>query len=183
MKKRRDFIQLSVGLLGLPLVTFPGLASPVGLTGSSGPMIKQPGDCDTILVRENTPITFHLSKMTDGVTSISLLSEELIPGGAIPEHKHLYEDEYFFFVSGTGRVMIDDKEFPFQPGTTAFIPRNTWHAIKNTGSGNAFFSFGYSPAGFEEFFRQIGTPRGQEFRQKPKTEFDEIARKFGMVFR
>jgi len=146
-------------------------------------MIKQPGDCDTILVRENTPITFHLSKMTDGVTSISLLSEELIPGGAIPEHKHLYEDEYFFFVSGIGRVMIDDKEFPFQPGTTAFIPRNTWHAIKNTGSGKAFFSFGYSPAGFEEFFRQIGTPRGQEFRQKPKTEFDEIARKFGMVFR
>ena len=182
MNKRRDFIQLSATLLGLPLVSLPELAS-FGDLRASGPMVKQPEECDTVLVRANTPITFHLSKMTDGVTSISLLSEELIPGSAIPEHKHLYEDEYFFFVSGTGQVMIDGKEFPFQPGTTAFIPRNTWHAIKNTGSEKAVFSFGYSPAGFEEFFRQIGTPRGQEFRQKPATEFAAIAKKFGMVFR
>jgi hypothetical protein len=46
MKKRRDFIQLSVGLLGLPLVSLPGLATIPAIHGSSsgGPMVKQPAD-------------------------------------------------------------------------------------------------------------------------------------------
>jgi len=46
---------------------------------------------------------------------------------------------------------------------------------------NIFFVL--SPAGFEDFFRQIGTPKGQPFKQKPKEDFGAICRKFGMVFK
>ena len=146
-------------------------------------MVKQPEDCEIFFVRENTPITFHISKSTDQISSFSLLSEELLPGAFIPVHKHIKEDEYFFFSQGTGVITIDEAPFEFKPGTTAFVPKNTWHTLRNTGDGKVLFSFGYSPAGFEGFFREIGTPKGQPFKQKPKEEFDAISKQYGMVFK
>ena len=67
-------------------------------------------------------------------------------------HKHLHSDEYFYFLSGTGTVIIKDKESTFKAGTSAFVPRNTWHSIKNTGSESVHMLFGFSPVGFEDFF-------------------------------
>ena len=147
------------------------------------PVVKQSAQCEIFFVRENTPITIHLSKKSDNVSTFSICTEELLPGGVIPAHKHINEDEYFYFISGTGIIIADEKESSFKPGTSAFVPKNTWHTIKNAGTDKVFFQFGYSPAGFEDFFRQIGTPEGQRFKQKPKEVIDAIAGKFGMVFR
>lgn len=182
MKNRRSFLKTSaLSICGSsfiygPKFFFNNLINDV-------PIVKQPEECETFYVRENTPITFHISKATDNILSVSLLTEELLPGSIIPVHKHLNEDEYFFFSQGTGLVTIDDTTFTFKPGTAAFVPKNTWHGFKNNGNDKVEFSFGYSPAGFESFFREIGTPEGQQFKQKPKDEFDSIAKKYGMVFR
>jgi quercetin dioxygenase-like cupin family protein len=147
------------------------------------PIVKQPEDCEIIYVRENTPMFFSITKATDGVSSVSIITEELIPGSAIPVHKHLHTDEYFVFIAGTGLITIDDKTYTFKPGTRAFVPKDTWHGLQNNGSEKVVFSFGFSPAGFEGFFREIGTPAGQIFKPKSPEERDAIAKKYGMVFK
>lgn len=180
MKNRRTFLKTSAAnICAAPFLSLPFNADV--LNGIS--LVKQPEDCETYFVRENTPITFNITKTSDRIPGVSLLTEELVPGSVIPTHKHLKEDEFFFFIQGTGTVTIDEKTFDFKPGTTAFIPKNTWHSLRNTGEGNAIFRFGFSPAGFEDFFREIGTPKGQPFKPKSKEEVDAISKKYGMVFK
>lgn len=182
MKNRRKFLRTSaLSLATTPFISLQHYAFNT-ITGDA-PIVIQPEECETYFVRENTPITFHISKTNDNISTVSLLTEELIPGSHIPMHKHLYADEYFFFITGTGSVTIDDTTFTIKPGTTAFIPKNTWHSVENTGTEKAIFAFGYTPSGFEDFFKDIGTPVGQPYKQKPKEEFDIAAKKYGMVFR
>jgi len=182
MIKRRNFLKTSaLSALGSSLISFP--LDVEAHSGNSSPVVRQLEQCETFFVRENTPITFHLLKATDNIQPVSLCTEEILQGGGIPTHKHLHADEYFYFISGTGSITAGDVESPFKAGTSAFVPKNTWHSIKNTGSEKLFLLFGFSPAGFEDFFRQIGTPKGQTFKQKPKDEFDSICKKFGMIFR
>lgn len=181
MKNRRSFLKTSA--LSISAAPFISIRETLFDNFANDAVVKQPDQCETFFVRENTPITFNISKTTDNISSVSLLTEELIPGSAIPVHKHLNEDEYFFFISGTGVITIDDKEYIFKPGTSAFVPKNTWHGLKNNSNDKVFFSFGYSPSGFEGFFREVGTPKGQPFMQKPKDEFESIAKKYGMVFK
>ncbi len=182
MIKRRHFLKASaLSALGSSFIVIPSALK----AGSSdpSPVVKQPEQCETFFVRENTPITFHLSKVSDNIQNVSVCTEVIQQGGSIPTHKHVYSDEYFYFISGTGTITANDVETPFKPGTSAFVPGNTWHSLKNTGVENVFLVFGYSPSGFEDFFRQIGTPKEQPFKQKPKEEFDAICQKFGMVFK
>ena len=125
MKNRRNFLQMAtLSICGTPFISFPETF----FNNSTDEMqvVKQPEECETFFVRENTPITFNISKATDNISSFSLLTEELIPGSIIPVHKHLNEDEYFFFVHGT---------------------KNTWHGLKNISNDKVVFPLDiYLPA-------------------------------------
>jgi mannose-6-phosphate isomerase-like protein (cupin superfamily) len=181
MKSRRKFLQHSAG--GLLSGLLAGSSIPVF---AHQPMIKgvvkQPSEGETYYVRENTPITILVSKRTDNVTSASLCTEELMPGSGIPIHKHLHNDEFFYFNQGSGIFLLEDKEFEITAGTTAFVPRGTWHGVKNTGNSTIHLTFGFSPAGFEDFFRCIGTIKGTPFQRRTPEESRAIADAYGMVF-
>jgi len=182
MKNRREFIQLSS--LGFLTPLMPSLLPPdLVEAGNIKGVVRQPEDGETVLVRENTPITIQVSKKKDSVESISICTEDIQPGNKIPVHKHLNEDEFFIFLKGSGTIDIDGVEFPVKAGTSGFVPRATWHSINNNSSEILVFSFGYSPAGFEDFFRQIGTPKGMPFKAKTKEETLAIAEKYGMVYK
>jgi len=181
MKTRRTFLKNSA--LGVSSVAFVSFNDLLAKGSTDVVVVKQPEEYETFFVRENTPITFNISKNKDGVSSVSLLTEELVSGSVIPMHKHLQADEFFFFHQGTGNFIVEEKTFLFKAGTTAFVPKNTWHSLQNTSDEKVIFSFGFSPAGFEDFFREIGTPKGQEFKQKSEEERNAIAKKYGMVFK
>jgi len=182
MKNRREFLQLgSVGLLS-PLMASAYKPNKTQAENKSG-IVRQPEEGETFFVRENTPITIQISKRMDSVEDISLCTEEIQPGSKIPVHKHLNEDEFFIFIKGTGTIEIDGQEFPVKPGTSGLVPRGVWHSINNNSSELLIFTFGYSPAGFEDFFRQIGTPKGVSFKAKTAREISLIAVKYGMVYK
>ena len=90
---------------------------------------------------------------------------------------------FLYFKKGNGIIEIDGVEFPVKPGTSGLVPRATWHSIQNNSSDTLMFTFGYSPAGFEDFFRQIGTPKGLPFKAKTAREILKIAGKYGMVYK
>jgi len=152
-------------------------------TAFSSGIVRQPEEGETFFVRPNTPITICISKRSDSNPPISFCLEEIQPGDAIPEHKHLHEAEFFFFFSGSGKFIIDERAAEIKPGTCALVPENTFHAVKNTGTDILKFAFGFSPAGFEDFFKQIGTPAGLPFKAKTPAEMKQLAAQYGMVYK
>lgn len=56
------------------------------------------------------------------------------PGGRHPSPF----DEAYYVLSGTGRLFLGEpaEEFDLEPGTVAFIPGGTYHAIINTGEAD-----------------------------------------------
>lgn len=151
MRSRKEFLQTS--FLGLIATSIAPTASTQ--TKDIIGIVKQSSDSETYYVRENVPITIYLSKAKDKIETVSICGEELPPGSNIAIHKHLYSGELFYFQKGNGIFIMDDKEIEVNEGSTAFVPRNTWHGFKNTGSTSVEFIFGYTPSGFEDFFRQI----------------------------
>lgn len=181
MKNRKAFIQnMSLGLIS-PAIGYFGKFD-FSINPAKEVIVKNANEGETYYVRENTPLTIHLSK-NDNIDGISICSEEILPGNGIPIHKHLYEDEIFFFMKGSGLVIVEKTEYKISAGSTAYVPKGSWHGIKNTGTDLLIFTFGYSPAGFEDFFRQIGTPKGAPFKAKTPEESKLIAAKYGMVFK
>ncbi len=50
-------------------------------------------------------------------------------------HKHYYEEECIYVLSGEGTLVIESKSFPFGKGDFVGFPANTAaHSLKNTGS-------------------------------------------------
>ena len=60
------------------------------------------------------------------------------PGQTSTPHAH-DENEMFFFVEGSGTIVIDAEEQAISPGDTVYIPRNASHAITNSGRRRLVF--------------------------------------------
>ncbi len=58
------------------------------------------------------------------------------PGGVLSLQRHKKRAEHWFIVSGSGRMTLEDKQYPVSPGSTIDIPAGTAHRIKNTSSDN-----------------------------------------------
>ena len=68
----------------------------------------------------------------DGAENFAMRMIELAPGGHSPSHSHAGEHEVFVW-SGKGELTIEGKNYPLEPGITAFVPEGTDHQFRNTG--------------------------------------------------
>ena len=111
-----------------------------------------------------TPSEEFILKVTpqnSGSKHLVLGTEEIPPGGAIPRHKHLEQDEILLIQTGTAHVTLNDKEYDVHAGGTVFFPAQTWVGLKNTGKDNISLVFVFSAPGFEENMRCGSVPAGQ----------------------
>ena len=74
---------------------------------------------------------------------------------AAPLHLHTREDEYSYVLSGTLGALLGDEVVTAGPGTWVFKPRNQWHTFWNAGDTPCEIIEIISPAGFENFFREL----------------------------
>jgi len=74
---------------------------------------------------------------------------------AAPLHRHTREDEYSYVITGTLGALLGDEVVTAGPGTWVFKPRNQWHTFWNAGDTPCEIIEVISPAGFEEFFRDL----------------------------
>jgi quercetin dioxygenase-like cupin family protein len=140
-------------------------------------------DGEAFHLRDGKPtVKIKISKR-QGSESVSYLASTLPPGDIITIHKHSNEDEFFFIHKGSGIFTLGDKEYKVTEGAIIITPRNIWHGLKNEGSEDIEMRFGYTPAGFEEFFREMGTPVGQPFKSKTPEQRKTIAEKWGMILK
>ena len=112
-----------------------------------------------------------------------MVVSEVPLGGTIPVHLHQREDEIIFLHSGQGIVTLGDARVHSTAGAMLYAPRGVWHGIENTGSEVITWCAIWSPAGFEQYFKEVGTPLGDD-RPAPSAEaLATAARKYGLVFR
>lgn len=48
-------------------------------------------------------------------------------GGRVHKHKHKREDNFWYVVSGRGRLVIGGESIPVEEGDAVLIPRDTFH--------------------------------------------------------
>jgi mannose-6-phosphate isomerase-like protein (cupin superfamily) len=111
---------------------------------------------------------------------------------AAPLHYHHNEDEYSYVLEGTLGALLGDDVLEATPGTWVFKPRGQWHTFWNAGDTPCRIIEVISPAGFENYFREVAEAGAdmQRFAQindkySLKMDFGSVAglcERFGLTF-
>jgi len=128
-------------------------------------------------------VTIKVDKQNKGVETMSLLTEDIKPADGIPVHKHSSEEELIFIEKGTGILTFGDEQYDVTSGSMALVPRTVWHGLRNESSEMLRMVFGYTLAGFEDYFRAIGVKPGEPWKELTSKDWQQINNKFGVVYR
>ena len=181
---RRKFLQAgATGVAGVFLGTLPKIGFSQSASGNAKGLIVREAEGIHILTRRRVPITVKISKTRHGIDGISFCTEDMTPGRKMRVHKHLHNDELIFIHKGEGTLTLDEQLVEVKTGDVVFVPRDTWHGLDNTGNENLLMVFQYSPAGFEEYFIENGTPEGMPDKVRTEEEYTATEKKYGMVYK
>jgi quercetin dioxygenase-like cupin family protein len=115
--------------------------------------------------------TLKLTPENSGSEHLVLGTETIPPGGVIPCHKHLGEDEILFLQTGHARVTLNEKDYDVHAGGMIFFPMNTWVTMMNTGTEPIQLIFIFSAPGFEQYMRCSSVPEG---KPAPMISLDDV---------
>lgn len=111
---------------------------------------------------------------------------------AVPLHLHHREDEYSYVLRGSLGALLGDSVVVAETGTWVFKPRNQWHTFWNPGSEPCEIIEVISPAGFEDYFREVAAVWGdveqfQRINAKYELDMDfssvpRLCERFGLTF-
>lgn len=181
---RRQFLQTGVTAVVASLFgSLPQTGFANALSGDNDGIVVHEYEGIQILTRRKIPITIKISKAKHGVQGISFCIEEMEPRRKMRVHKHLYHDELVFIHRGQGTLTLGEQSINVNTGTVAYIPKGTWHGLDNTGQEKLQMVFQYTPAGFEEYFIENGTPVGMPAKERTAEEYKATEEKYGMVYK
>lgn len=111
---------------------------------------------------------------------------------AAPLHYHHNEDEYSYVVEGTLGALLGDEVVTAGKGSWVFKPRGQWHTFWNAGDTPCLIIEVISPAGFENYFREVAAAWGDlgkfaEINKKYSLDMDfgsvpALCERFGLTF-
>lgn len=111
---------------------------------------------------------------------------------AAPLHRHRNEDELSYVLTGTLGALLGDEVVTAGPGSWVFKPRGQWHSFWNAGDTPCEIIEIISPAGFENYFREVAAHWGDleafaaiNDRYDLDMDFDSAPRlceRFGLTF-
>jgi quercetin dioxygenase-like cupin family protein len=116
-------------------------------------------------------------------TPMSMLVSEVPPGQMIPVHRHRNEDEIIFLHTGEGIVTLGDRRVQSSAGAMLYAPKGVWHGVENTGDATITWCAIWSPAGFEQYFKELAALYARAGDPTTPEETAALARKYGMDFR
>ena len=92
----------------------------------------------------------------DSAGRVSLVEHPLKPRAlAAPMHRHHREDEYSYILRGRVGASLGGQVVLGNPGDLIYKPRGQWHTFWNAGDEEASLLEIISPAGFENYFREL----------------------------
>ncbi len=78
------------------------------------------------------------------------------PLGGPPPHIHHTQQEAYYLLEGELEIMDGERTFAASAGSFVYIPPGVVHSFRNTASTPARMLVWMTPAGFENFFREVG---------------------------
>jgi oxalate decarboxylase/phosphoglucose isomerase-like protein (cupin superfamily) len=82
----------------------------------------------------------YLLKDNKTLNNLVLSSTELYRGQSTRGHSHAGQEEVYFFVQGTGTMMVDEQRFRVTAGAIILIPNGAFHRVINDGDMNLVFN-------------------------------------------
>ena len=86
-------------------------------------------DNETYLLRDNKTLK-----------NLVLSSTKLYRGQATRGHNHPGQEEVYFFVQGTGVMIVDEEHFRVGSGDIVIVPDGAFHKVINDGEMNLIFN-------------------------------------------
>lgn len=112
------------------LTAFCLIASTTSLTQSPGAKIlvleREQGEKRIRRPREKMPnptseFMLKVTPQNSGSQHLVLGTETIPPGGVIPKHRHLGQDEILFLQTGSARVSLNDRDYEVHAGGMVFF--------------------------------------------------------------
>lgn len=156
------------------------------MTAHLKPFIQPPG-CSEVFAVLGLRFTFLATGEQTGGTCAMVLAEHPPGDPGPPPHTHTREDEHFYVLSGSMTFEVGDRTYDAAAGTLVVAPRGIRHTLRNNGGEPARVLLLITPAGFENFFRTVGTPwSSRSDMPPPPSEADirkvlETAPQFGLI--
>ena len=97
------------------------------------------------------------------------------PGDIPPLHVHRREDEAFCVLEGRLRLFVGDEVVDVGPGECAIAPVGVPHVYRVESEEPARWFVVCSPAGFDEFVREVGERAEEDSLPPPGRPFDADA--------
>lgn len=82
----------------------------------------------------------YLLKDNKTLNNLVLSSTKLYRGQATRGHSHPGQEEVYFFVQGTGMMIIDEEKFRVIGGDVVLVPDGAFHRVINDGEMNLQFN-------------------------------------------
>jgi len=97
---------------------------------------EMPWQAKTHLLNPNAVRLAKSLGEASGLTQLGFHLMTVMPGHEYSEyHRHLYEEQCFYIVSGCGEAIIDEQRYPIGPGDFLGFPRNGFaHTMWNSGT-------------------------------------------------
>jgi quercetin dioxygenase-like cupin family protein len=121
---------------------------------AAGLKVVQPGDGRTGGLVPGVGVVFKIDGADSG-GALSIVEHPFAVGALVPAHVHTREDEYSIVLEGEIGFRSNDREVVLGAGGYIIKPRGEVHAMWNAGSTPARMIEVISPAGFEDFFREL----------------------------
>ena len=97
-----------------------------------------------------------------------------------PPHIHHREDETFFVIEGEFEFICGGERTTGGPGTVARLPRGVSHRFANIGDTPGRVLVTITPAGFEDFFAEVGALPPEQQMEMPNLSV--VASRYGLEF-
>lgn len=82
----------------------------------------------------------YLLKDNTTLNNLVLSSTNLYRGQSTRGHSHQGQEEVYFFVQGTGIIVVDEQRFRVTAGDIILIPDGAFHQVVNDGEMNLLFN-------------------------------------------
>lgn len=84
----------------------------------------------------------YVVKDNNTLKNLILSSTDLKPGKQTGGHRHVGQEEIYFFIDGKGQMILDGdtyRQFAVKAGDVVLIKDGEFHQVKNTGETNLYF--------------------------------------------
>jgi oxalate decarboxylase/phosphoglucose isomerase-like protein (cupin superfamily) len=82
----------------------------------------------------------YLLKDNKTLNNLVLSSTRLYRGQVTRGHSHPGQEEVYFFVQGTGMMIVDEEKFRVSAGDVILIPDGAFHRVINDGEMHLLFN-------------------------------------------